>query len=268
MRHVCAVVIVLLLSSVPAPAQRGNRGGAPPVATDRKLPPKPKPVGAWWYTGETAPPVQDGHPDLTGVWFGGPSGDLSKTTVPGQEMILTSYGKQRYDTVDHATDPNTRCLPPGPARMIMMAHPAMIVQRADLITILTESQRTFRLIYTDGRGHPEDVYDYPEWMGSSIGHWEADTLVVDTVSINERTWLDTSGHEHSSKLRMTERFRLPDRNTLEHVVTYDDPVFFVKPFTTKKLLKRQVGDRILDHSCLENEKDLQNLVPTLGDAGR
>jgi hypothetical protein len=88
------------------------------------------------------------------------------------------------------------------------------------------------------------------------------------VGINDRTWLDTSGHEHSEKLHMTERFRLPDRNTLEHVVTYDDPVFFQKAFTTRRLFKRQIGDRIMDHSCLENEKDLKNLVPTLGDAGR
>ena len=105
-------------------------------------------------------------------------------------------------------------------------------------------------------------------MGSSIGHWEKDALVVDTIAINDRTWIDTSGHEHSDQLHMTERFRLTDANTLEHVVTYDDPVFFVKPFTTRKLFKRQIGDRILDHSCLENEKDLSNLVPTLGDAGR
>ncbi len=260
-KHVLKSLLIALFIATPAlPQARG--GGA------RGTPPKPKPDrGAWWYTGGN-PVSQDGRPDLTGVWFAGASGDLSKATLPGQELILTPYGKQRYDTVDHAKDPNTQCLPPGPARMIMMAHPAMIVQRPDLVTILTESQRTFRLIYTDGRGHPDDVYDYPEWMGSSIGHWEGDTLVVDTVSINDKTWLDTSGHEHSDKLKMTERFRLADANTLEHIVRYDDPVFFVKPFTTRKLFKRQVGDRIMDHSCLENEKDIINLVPTLGDSGR
>ena len=147
---------------------------------------------------------------------GGASGDLSRATLSGQELILTPYGKERWDRVDHAKDPNTACLPPGPARMIMMAHPAMIVQRPDVVAILTESQRTFRLIYTDGRGHPHDIADYPEWMGSSIGRWEGDTLVVDTVGINERTWLDTAGHEHSEKLRLTERFRLADANALEH----------------------------------------------------
>ena len=250
------LAVSVLVVNLPAQAQRGGQ-------QSRKAPPK---VGAWWYRGTAQP--QPARPDLTGVWFGGASADLSKYTLPGQELVLTPYGKQRYDSVDHSKDPNTQCLPPGPARMIMMAHPAMIVQRDDLVTILTESQRTFRLIYTDGRGHPEDAYDYPEWMGSSIGHWEGDTLVVETVSINDRTWLDTSGHEHSDKLKMMERFRLADPNTLEHTVTYDDPVFFVKPFTTKRLFRRQIGDHIMDHSCLENEKDIINLVPTLGDAGR
>lgn len=266
----CAVAAAAIVSTVGAPAgagQAGGRGSTAPPATDRLLPPKPAPAGAWWHTG-AAPERQAGRSDLTGVWFGGASGDLSKATQPGQELVLTPLGRQRWDTIDHAKDPNTACLPPGPARMIMMAHPAMIVQRPDVVAILTESQRTFRIIYTDGRGHPSDIADYPEWMGSSIGKWEGDTLVVDTVGINERTWLDTAGHEHSEKLRLTERFRLADPNSLEHIVTYDDPVFFVKPFTTRRLFKRQIGDRIMDHSCLENEKDRDLLVPTLGDAGR
>jgi hypothetical protein len=259
MRHIVYAFLAAVLSFAFATAQS--------AATSRKAPPKPKPQGAWWYTGD-APPSASGVPDMTGVWYDGPSGNLTKYTVPGQEMILTPYGKQRYDTVDHAKDPNTFCLPPGPSRMITMAHPTMLVQRPDLVIFLQESQRIFRIVYTDGRGHPDDVYDYPEWMGSSIGKWEGTTLVVDTVAINDRTWLDTDGHEHSDKLHMTERFRLADRNSLEMLTTYDDPVFFVKPFTTRRVLKRQIGDRILDQACLENEKDIKNLVPTIGDAGR
>ena len=256
---------MLLLTPASAQEKGKGKGKAAPVAVSRKLPPKPKPTGAWWHTGE-APPA--GPVDLTGVWFGATSGDLAKSTLPGQEMVLTELGKQRYATVDHAKDPNTYCLPPGPARMIMMAHPVMIIQRPDVIAFLTESQRTYRIVYLDGRGHPPDAQDYPEWMGSSIGRWEGDTLVVETIGIHERSWLDTSGHEHSDKLKMVERFRLGARNILEHVVTYEDPVFFIKPFTTRREFKRQVGDQIMDHACLENEKDIRNLVPTLGDAGR
>jgi len=226
--------------------------------------------GAWWHRG-TAPP--EGQMDLTGVWFGGISGvtygagDLSEITLPGQEMILTRYGYERYAIVDHAKDPNGLCLPPGPARMIMMAHPFMIVQGPGVVALLQESQRVFRIIYTDGRDHPDDVYDYPEWMGSSIGQWENDTLVVDTVAIDDRTWLDVSGHEHSDQLRMTERFRLVDHNAIEHVVTYDDPVFFSRPFTTRQIFERQIGDRIMNHSCTENERDIEHLVPTIGGTG-
>ena len=133
---------------------------------------------------------------------------------------------------------------------------------------MSESEHIFRLIYTDGRPHPEDAADNPGWFGHSIGKWEGDTLVVDTVGIIDKTWLDGAGHEHSDKLHLTERFRLSNPNTLDYIVTYDDPVFFVKPFTSKKVLRRQIGDWILDHTCLENEQDLKNLVPTIGDEGR
>ena len=144
----------------------------------------------------------------------------------------------------------------------------MIVQRPDVVLFLTEYQRTYRIVYTDGRGHDPDAKDYPEWMGSSIGTWDKDTLLVDTMAINDRSWMDIDGHEHSDQLRMSEAFRLLDQNTLEHLTTLEDPVFFEKPFTIRRLLKRQIGDRILDYSCLENEKDIQNLAPTIGGAGR
>jgi hypothetical protein len=256
MRYAAALGL-LLLAAIPAAAQK--------AATDRKAPPKPKPHGAWWYTGEAPPP---GPPDLTGVWLSGASGDLSKFTLTGQEMILTPLGKQRYDNVDHAKDPDTFCLPQGPGRQLMSIHPTMILQRPDVIAFLSETQHIFRIVYMDGRDHPEDLADYPEWTGNSIGKWEKDTLVVDTRGINDRTWIDTSGHEHSKDLHMIERFHLADRNSLEYITTYEDPVFFVKPFTIKRIFKRQIGDRIMDYACMENEKDIKNLMPTIGDTGR
>jgi hypothetical protein len=251
-------ILLGLSIAVAVPALAQGRG-----AQARRAKPS---VGAWWYTGDPQPP--GAHPDLTGVWFGGPMNDISKGLLPGEEAILTPYAAEKYKNVDHAKDPNAWCLPPGPTRMVARAHPTMIVQRPDVVAILSESEHIFRLIYTDGRSHPPDAADNQAWYGDSVGKWEGDTLVVDTVGINDRTWLDGAGHEHSDKLHVTERFRLADPNTLEFIVTYNDPVFFVKPFTSKKVLKRQIGDYILDHACLENEKDLQHLVPTLGDAGR
>lgn len=144
----------------------------------------------------------------------------------------------------------------------------MFVQRPDVFVILSESQYTFRLIYMDGRDHPEYLDEYPEWTGHALGRWEGDTLVVDTVGIDDRTWLDSSGHEHSDQLRLTERFRLADQNTIEYTVTHTDPVFFVKPFTTRQTLQRVTApDRIMSHACMDNERDIEHLQPTIGGDG-
>jgi hypothetical protein len=208
--------------------------------------------------------LQPAPPDLTGVWDDPGGMDISKDVISGDEFLLTPFGAERFRTVDHAKDPSVSCLPFGPVRAICcLVHPNMIVQHPNVVVILTESQRTYRLIYTDGRDHPKDIEDYPEWMGSSIGHWEGDTLVVETIGIDDRTWLD-NGHEHSNQLRLVERFQLTDPNTIKWTVRIEDPIFFVKPFTIVRQIKRQVGDRIMSHSCLENEKDKENLVPTLG----
>ena len=88
------------------------------------------------------------------------------------------------------------------------------------------------MIYMDGRPHPPDIGDYPEFMGHSIGRWENDTLVVDTVGINERSWLDTAGHEHSGKLHLIERFTRTDARTLKYEVTIDDPGTYTAPWSS------------------------------------
>src|SRR5438445_12505185 len=96
------VFAFLILTTTPAMAQ--GRGTQPR---------KPKPaVGAWWYKGDPQPPGP--HPDLTGVWYGGPMNDISKDALPGEELILTPAAAERYKKIDHARDPNANCLPPGP----------------------------------------------------------------------------------------------------------------------------------------------------------
>ena len=132
-----------------------------------------------------------------------------------------------------------------------------------MVAILFEYQRTYRMIYTDGRKPPDDIHEYPEWMGFSTGRWEGDTLVVDTIAIDDRTWLDTAGHQHSDKLRLTERFRKVSDATIEWSVTFDDPVFFKEPWTVTRLLARgKPTDRVMSYSCNENNKDIPHLKPT------
>jgi hypothetical protein len=205
--------------------------------------------------------AQQNHPNLNGVWQGPYTPDLSRTLPAGQTIPFTSYGAERFKKVDPANNPDGFCLPVGPARGFQTPAPFQLVQNNDTIAVLFENQRIFRIIYVDGTTkHPEDINDYPEWMGHSVGHWEGNKLVVDTVGINERTWLDTQGHEHSAKLHLIETFEKTNADTIHYTVTFDDPVFFSRPWTSPRDFKRQ-NTRIMSYSCEENEKDRIHLQP-------
>ena len=203
---------------------------------------------------------QQKHPDLNGVWQGPYTPDLSRALASGQTIPFTAYGAERFKRIDPANNPDGYCLPVGPSRGFQTPGPFQIVQNDDVIAVLFENQRIFRIIYVDGTQHPEDIDEYPEWMGHSIGHWESNKLVVDTVGINERTWLDTVGHEHSAKLRLTETFEKTGPDTIHYSVTFDDPVFFTRPWTSARDFKRE-NTRIMSYSCEENEKDRIHLKP-------
>jgi hypothetical protein len=137
------------------------------------------------------------------------------------------------------------------------------MQQNNMIGLLFEYQTLWRAVYMDGRSHPPDIMDYPEFMGHSIGKWEGNTLVVDTVAINDRTWLDTAGHEHSAKLRLTERFTKIADDRLEWTVTFDDPVFYTGPWSITRTFTRfdDTKDRIMPYTCNENNKDVEHLLP-------
>ena len=199
------------------------------------------------------------RPDFTGLWIS-QAADISVILLPGEQISLTPYGAERYRKVDMANSPSYKCLPYGPARGLQSTNPFQIVQTPDLFAIITE-HIDYRMIYTDGRRHPEDILDYPEWMGHSIGRWEGDTLVVDTIGMREETWLDTSGFEHSDKLCMTERFQKTGPDTIRLTVTIDDPVFYTKPFTYGRNVRRMGKDiRLMPARCADNERSLVDAV--------
>jgi hypothetical protein len=204
-------------------------------------------------------------PDLTGLWDGAPGGntrDLAKyMKSQGLTIPFTPAGAERYKKVDMAKNPNAYCLPPGPSRALTGPSPFMIVQHKDVVSFNFENHGVYRVIYLDGRPHPADIADYPQFMGHSTGKWEGDTLVVDTVGINDRTWLDSYGLEHSDKLHLTERFQKTGADIIKYTVTYEDPVFFSKPWTATLNFARQ-KDRLMEYVCNDNEKDRANLVPT------
>jgi len=212
----------------------------------------------------SATAAQSREPDLSGVWQAPYTPNLAE--VLGRELPFTAYGLSRARAVDFSKDPTGFCLPPGPARSIQAPMPFQVVQTPGVIVLAFEYQRIFRLIYTDGSKHPSGLDENPEFMGHSIGKWDGDTLVVDTVGIDDRTWLDTAGHEHSDKLHLTERFRKTGPDTIQWTATFDDPVFFTEVFTITRNLTRQ-KTRILDYSCNENNKDLSHVQPTIGIPG-
>ena len=130
-------------------------------------------------------------------------------------------------------DPTYNCFPPGLPRIYTVPRPFEIYQLPQVVLMLFESDHWVRRIYLDGRGHPDG---YPKsWMGHSTGKYEGDALVVDTVGMDERSWLDSLGHPMSDTLRVTERFRRPNRDTLEIDFVFDDPKTYSRPWNGKKV---------------------------------
>ena len=123
--------------------------------------------------------------------------------------------------------------------------------------MLFENQGIFRIIYTDRRSHPKDLE--ATWFGDSIGTYEGDTLIVDTIGLNDRTWLDTAGHEHSDQLHIVERFQKLDNNNIKWTVTFDDPKFFIEQWSVTLPITRQ-NTEIMSYSCEENEKDRVHIL--------
>ena len=210
--------------------------------------------------------------DLSGIWEGGDPAaaggmgaiDVTANLLPGEEITLTPYGTQRYKTNNYAKSPANRCMPYGPTRALHSTDPQQWVQTPDMLVILYEQMSHYRMIYTDGRPHAADAQDYPSWMGHSIGRWEGNALVVDTIAIDERSWLDSGGLEHSEKMHLVERYEITDANTLKVTITVEDPVFFVKPFTysiVKSRVNPREVPRILPAICNENEIDAAHIMP-------
>ena len=135
--------------------------------------------------------------------------------------------------------------------------PYKIIQGTGMTIMLYERDTTYRQVYTDGRKLPDDPS--PAWMGYSVGKWDGDSLVVDTVGLNDRSWLDARGHTHSDALHLTERFRRIDFGHMDVQMTFDDPKTYTKPFTITLKQRLQPDTDLLESFCAENERDLVHI---------
>ncbi len=208
-----------------------------------------------------APKLADGTPDLSGIWMEpglkyliNVAADLKD--VPFQPWAAEEY-KRRLDTRGK-DDPNNFCLPSGIPEKDAVTSPWKIVQTPGLVIILYESRTIFRQIFTDGRKLPVDPN--PSWQGYSIGHWEGDTLVVETAGTNGKAWLDTNGHPVTDALKVTERFHRKDFGHLDLQITIDDPKAYTKPWSFTQHAEFQPDTELIEYICEENNKDVGHFV--------
>jgi hypothetical protein len=216
----------------------------------------------------TAPsaPGAGGPGSLSGVWFNNEFKTSAKFATAYQ-VQMTADGKmpplqpwaaalldQRIkDSEAGHPFPTTlsNCLPSGVPQMMFGPKdlPIQIVESPGQVTILFESLTTFRIIHLNEQ-HPPDPD--PTFMGNSVGHWEGDTLVVDTIGLTDRTAIDTVGMPHSDALHLVERFRRTSKTTLELQVTFDDPKTFTQPWTAKTSFRAVPGARVEEYICENN----------------
>jgi len=209
-----------------------------------------------------APRLPDGTPDLSGVWVGGgPVGDIKEGLVPGEQIVMKPEAEALMKKRMAADDPEARCLPTGVPRVA--PYPWRIVQtpsygKATHLFFLFEGNiHSYRQIFMDGRAHPDDLE--PTWYGHSVGHWEGDTLVIETVGFNDKFWFDFQGHPHTKELRTVERYTRTSMGKLENVTTIDDPGAYTKPFTIKFTATLRPGWELMEYICNENNQDVEHI---------
>jgi hypothetical protein len=211
-----------------------------------------------------APAPAPAH-DLSGVWNMHSTPEQRKytgstyTAVPPE---LTAWGNEQYNTVKPSNGPRThslketddpvlrKCLPPGTPRIYLQPFPFQMVTTPKEIIMIFEYDHTVRQIFMDGRAHPEDIT--PTYMGHSIGKWEGDTLVVDTVGFNDKSWLDRDGHPHSDQLHVVERFHRINRDDMTIDISMEDPKALAKPWKTQLNFQFKPDWDIMELACTDN----------------
>jgi len=206
------------------------------------------------------PRLPDGKPDLQGIWQS--DGKAAADVQPFAEGQQIPYkpgaeAKKRQNFADRAkSDPLNSCFMPGVPRIMYLDHPYQIFQAKDHIAFTFEWSSVFRLIYTTTKASPHPGID--SWMGDSRGRWEGNTLVVDVIGSNDRTWFDQAGNYHSDKMHVTERYTLTDPDTIRYEATITDPEVFTRPWKISFPIHRVKNkSRVLEYQC-QAEKEEKN----------
>ncbi len=208
-----------------------------------------------------APRTPEGKPDFSGLWAPGDGKFLPDLAAGGVEVPFQPWARALYRQrqENHGMGrPSERCLTHGVTDFDALATPRRIIQTRGMIAVLFESYNHFRQIFLDGRPLPKIVQ--PSYLGYSVGKWEGETLVVDTIGFNDRGWLDDGGHPQTEALHVTERFRRRNFGHIDLQVTIDDPKAYIRPWTVRLAGLDFLPDQELIESICENEKDAVHMV--------
>jgi hypothetical protein len=251
---VAAAVLLSLLRTPMAEAQ---------VNPEPILPSKPYPP---------APRLADGTPNLgptepnRGYWNLTAHQDYAKVllrpaTIPYQPWARELARERREQLSKY--DPEGYCLPPSGPRLMTTPFPMEILQvpaQKRILMIYEGGTHLWRVIYMDGRPHPQGDRLNPTWLGHSVGRWEGDTLVVDVVGFNEGSWIDLVGDPHTDLLHVVERYSRPDLYTLRYEATIDDPGAYTEPWTIGLDIVWDEKGEIQEYICQENNIWLRRLA--------
>ncbi len=193
------------------------------------------------FPAQYVPVSPERKPDLAGVWVVSGSTNLPDD-LPYRPEALKLWQERKANL--SKDDPAAYCLPNGVVRVTAL--PYKIVQTPQLVVLLSEGNtHSFRRLFLDGRAHSLDL-EPNSWTGDSIGKWDGNTLVVDTIGFNDRTWLDDTGKPHSDQLHVIERYRRPDAGRLVIDYTIEDPKFLTKPYNFSRTFvpaNREIQER-------------------------
>ncbi len=193
-------------------------------------------------------------PDLSGVWVVREQSDTFDMKV---EPPMQPWAEAKFKALSgRELDPARSCFPYGVPRILLALRPFEIVQNPGRVLILFEQNHWVRQIHMDGREHPGPEDLFPTWMGHSIGEWDGDTLVVDTIGRNDKTWLDHAGHPNTDALHVVERYRRVDQETLVVDVTIDDPKAYTKPWSGQKVFQLRSDWEVWEHVECEERLEL------------
>ena len=207
-----------------------------------------------------APKTADGKPDLSGTWTANGVKYFMDLAADGVEApflpAAAALYKQRLAQLQKG-HPSERCIGHGPTDYETLPAPRRFIQTPQMIAVLYESYNHYRQIFLDGRPLPK--LTQPAYMGYSVGHWEGDTLVVDTTGLDARGWLDMNGHPQTETTHITERYLRRDFGHMDLQLIIEDPNAYSKPWGVKLVLEYFADEDMIENMC-ENERDYQHLV--------